>query len=93
MAVKGAVISVGTTAVLLNPAPDSDNRDGSKLSIFNAGTIDIRIGGPDVTATANGSTLYAGTPYSETLVPGDLYYGILTSGSTPATVEVLQTGV
>jgi hypothetical protein len=64
------------------------------VQLLNAGTVVVRIGGPDVTTTAYGLPALpnnpdvARTPFSFNLNPGESIFGIVASGSSPVNVWI-----
>lgn len=106
MTVQATVVSVGTTATPLNPAPGSskDQQPGSSIAVYNAGSSTVYLGGSDV-ATATGYPLPAGaqialdltglpqwsSPDSPATMADEKVYGVVASGSV--NVNVLATGV
>lgn len=86
MSVTSAAVSVGTTATALNPA----DADAQAVLIQNKGTVEVFIGGSNVTTTI-GAGLAAGAEKSMDLSAGEVVYGIVASGT--ADVRVFRTGV
>jgi hypothetical protein len=81
-------ITVGTTATLLV----SPSVQHQRVQLLNAGTVVVRIGGPDVTTTAYGLPALpnnpdvARTPFSFNLNPGESIFGIVASGTSAVNV-------
>ena len=90
MAIVSTRVTVGTTATLL-VAPSVQHQ---QAQLLNAGTVVVRIGGPDVTTTAYGLPALpnnpdvARTPFSFNLNPGESIFGIVASGSSPVNVWI-----
>jgi hypothetical protein len=83
-------ITVGTAATLLV----SPSVQHQQVQLLNAGTVVVRIGGPDVTTTAYGLPALpnnpdvARTPFSFNLNPGESIFGIVASGTSAVNVWV-----
>jgi hypothetical protein len=81
-------ITVGTAATLLVP-PDSQSQ---RVSLLNAGTEIVRIGGEGVTTTAWGlpripsNENAARSFFDVELNPGESIYGVTASGESPVNV-------
>jgi hypothetical protein len=81
-------VTVGTAATLL-VAPSAQHQ---RVQLLNAGTVVVRIGGPDVTTTAYGLPALpnnpdvARTPFSFNLNPGESIFGIVASGTSAVNV-------
>jgi hypothetical protein len=90
MAIVSTRITVGTTATLLV----GTSHQHQQVQLLNAGTVVVRIGGPDVNGTAFGlprlpnNPDVARTPFSFNLNPGESIYGIVASGSAPVNVWI-----
>jgi len=88
MAVRATRVTVGTTAVVLNQKPTSDDKEG--YSIACTSTLPFFVGGVGVTI-ANGWPVAAGEKFSTDLDSFDVLYAIC---ATPDTVvNVLVVGV
>ena len=81
-------VTVGTAATLLvGPSVQPQ-----QVQLLNAGTVVVRIGGPDVTTTAYGLPALpnnpdvARTPFSFNLNPGESIFGIVASGTSAVNV-------
>lgn len=89
MSAVGSRVSVGTTATRLDTST-AGGMGRSSLALYNAGTVDVDLGGSTVTAGA-GFALPSGRSISVDVLSGDAgLYGIVASGT--ATVHVLQVG-
>jgi hypothetical protein len=90
MAIISTRITVGTTPTLL-VAPSVQHQ---RVQLLNAGTVVVRIGGPDVTTTAYGLPALpnnpdvARTPFSFDLNPNESIFGIVASGTSAVNVWV-----
>jgi hypothetical protein len=90
MAIVSTRVTVGTTATLL-VAPSVQPQ---RVQLLNAGTVVVRIGGPDVTTTAYGlpplpdNPNVARTPFTFKLNPGESIFGIVASGTSPVNVWI-----
>ena len=84
MAIKSAVVSVGTAAVQLN-APDADSQAGESVVIYNAGTAAIYLGGSAVTSAA-GFPLGGSATIAITLDGGENIFAIAASGTVSTNV-------
>ena len=89
MAVKGAVVSVGTTPTLLAQAPAEETQGGEQLTVY------VKIGG--TTVDLGGPTVASGSGYQPTtnsvvgplsLGNGEALYGVAASGTV--NVQVLS---
>jgi hypothetical protein len=87
MAIKALTnVAVGTTATLIYSAKNSD--DGADCVIRNTGTVDVRVGGADVTATdkgfllQKGATAPAGDSVRLSLALNDELYAVCAGGGT-----------
>jgi hypothetical protein len=85
-------VTVGTAAVELVPPSNMPQ----VVSLLNAGTVIVRIGGPDVTTAAWGLPLIPNDPnvsrtfFNTTIEPGDSIYGITASGESPVNVWAVR---
>jgi hypothetical protein len=67
-----------------------------EVSLLNAGTAIVRVGGPDVTTTAWGLPLIPENPniartfFNTTIQPGDSVWGITASGEAPVNVWAVR---
>jgi hypothetical protein len=90
MAIISTRITVGTEPTLLVPVQATHQQ----VQLLNAGTVVVRIGGPDVTTTAYGLPALpnnpdvARTPFSFNLNPGESIFGIVASGTSPVNVWI-----
>ena len=81
-------ITVGTTATLLVPP----SKNPQKVTLLNAGTNIVRIGGEGVTTTAWGLPVIPENPnvartfFYVDLNPGEAIYGLTASGESPVNV-------
>jgi hypothetical protein len=85
-------VTVGTAAVELVPPSNMPQ----VVSLLNAGTVIVRIGGPDVTTAAWGLPLIPNDPnvsrtfFNTTIEPGDSIYGITASGTAAVNVWAVR---
>ena len=80
MAIKSAVVTIGTTPTLISFA-GADGRDGHTVCIQNISTtVDFYIGGSDV-SDSNGYHLNTTENLYITLLPGNSLYGRAGSGT------------
>ena len=90
MTIHSTRITVGTEPTLL-VAPSVQHQ---QVQLLNAGTVVVRIGGPDVTTTAYGLPALpnnpdvARTPFSFDLNPNESIFGIVASGTSPVNVWI-----
>lgn len=90
MADRNAAVSVTDAATRLDSASKSDDRAGSDIAVYNAGSVTVYLGSSSVT-TATGIPLAAGAYYSESLDAVSRLYGIVASGTCE--VRVRETGI
>jgi hypothetical protein len=85
-------LTVGTAAVQLVP-PSNQSQE---VSLLNAGTAIVRVGGPDVTTTAWGLPLIPENPnvsrtfFNTTIQPGDSIWGITASGQSAVNIWAVR---
>jgi hypothetical protein len=66
------------------------------ISLLNAGTAIVRVGGPDVTTTAFGLPLIPDNPntartfFNTTIQPGDSVFGITAAGTAAVNVWAVR---
>lgn len=90
MAVVAARVSVTTTATRLDASAPTDSVSGQRVTVYNAGSASVFLGGSGVLST-DGFELPAGGSYDEELSPGDELYGITASGTVIC--HVIRVGV
>jgi hypothetical protein len=92
MMIYSTRVTVGTAVTLLVP-PDNQSQS---VTLLNAGSNIVRIGGEDVTTTAFGLPAVPDNPnvsrtfFYATLNPGESIYGITASGQSPVNVWYQQ---
>jgi hypothetical protein len=85
-------LTVGTAAVQLVP-PSNQSQE---VSLLNAGTAIVRVGGPDVTTTAWGLPLIPENPnvsrtfFNTTIQSGDSIWGITASGQSAVNIWAVR---
>jgi hypothetical protein len=85
-------IIVGTAAVQLVP-PSNQSQE---VSLLNAGSVIVRVGGPDVTTTAWGLPLIPDNPnisrtfFNTTIQSGDSIWGITASGTASVNIWAVR---
>lgn len=91
MAVRSNVVTVGTTPVVVAPAPDGDNRAGRDVAVQNVGSVTVFLGSSTVTTTT-GFPLAAGAGMTLNDVTADsLPFAVAASGT--GSLAVLEVGV
>ena len=90
MAVQQAQVTVGTTATELS-ATQTDHTGGESLLITAPAAVTLYLGDGNVTSTAYGYALAAGTSIGITLDAGEQLFAAVASGT--ATAYVLRQGV
>jgi len=92
MTIYSTRITVGTAAVELVSA----SAMAQEVSLLNAGTAIVRIGGPDVTTTAFGLPLIPNTPnvsrtfFFTKIEAGDSIWGVTASGTADVNVWAVR---
>ena len=87
-------ITVGTAATLLVPP----STHPQKVSLLNAGTAIVRVGGEDVTTSAWGLPVIPNNPnvartyFYADLNPGEAIYALVADGEAPVNVWYQTTG-
>jgi hypothetical protein len=90
MAITSTRVTVGTEATLLVPVSNQNQQ----VQLLNAGEEVVRIGGPDVTATAFGlprlpnNPDVARTPFTFRLNPGESIWALVAQNTSPVNVWI-----
>lgn len=91
MTIKHAKVDVGAAATSLLSVTTGDRSMGRSMLLTNEGTLDVCVGGENVTTTEYGVKLAPGGQLSLDCGNGDIPYAIAASGTQ--TVRVLHSGV
>jgi hypothetical protein len=91
MALDAMRVNVGAVAVALNPAQDSDYRQGMSIVITNRGADSVDLGGSAV-ATGAGYELGSGETFTADLQTGEVLYAVGPDAG-PRRLDVLLAGV
>ena len=92
MSIYSNRVTVGTAATLLVPASNQQQ----EIALLNAGSVIVRVGGPDVTTNAWGLPLVPNDPnvartfFNSTIQPGDSVWGITASGTAAVNVWAVR---
>jgi len=80
-------VPIGATATKLDAAEVNDRYAGNTLVVKNTGTVEVAVGGENVT-TANGFRLVVGATLTVEVAVEDIY-GVV-AGATAGAVDVLR---
>jgi hypothetical protein len=92
MSIYSNRVTVGTAATLLVPASNQQQ----EITLLNAGTTVVRVGGPDVTTNAWGLPVIPENPnvsrtfFYSTLQPNDSVWGITAAGQAAVNVWAVR---
>jgi hypothetical protein len=84
-------IAAGATAVALSGAVGDDPYTaGSTVMLYNSGAVNVGLGGPGVTSANMFRALVVGATLVIDLAVGEQIWGLVPSGSTAGSVDVLR---